>query len=77
MERIIRQGTLGFVQETGEVFGYLAEGSFAASQTSLWSVVMKSHGGTPLLRGNDQHTRVIREQTLPYFSLGDGGKNFL
>jgi hypothetical protein len=48
MERIVRQGPLGFVQETCEVFGQFDEQSLTASKTSVRAVVMKCHGSVPI-----------------------------
>jgi hypothetical protein len=48
MKRVIRQRPLGLIQEVREVFGQFDERSLTASQTSVRSVVMKSHGSVPI-----------------------------
>jgi hypothetical protein len=54
MERVIRQGTLGFGEEPGQVLGKFREGTFTASETSLGSMGTKIHGGTSPL-APDRH----------------------
>jgi hypothetical protein len=57
MERIVRQGPLGFVQETCEVFGQFDEQSLTASKTSVRAMIMKSHGGYSHTRINGKPTQ--------------------
>src|SRR2546427_9162917 len=41
MERLRRQGTLGFGEESGQLLGDFRQGAFATSKTSPWSMGTK------------------------------------
>src|SRR2546425_3710017 len=60
MERLIRQRTLGFGEESIQVLGDFRQRSFTASKTSLGSMVTKIHGETtPLATCRTMYWRAL------------------